>query len=106
MRAELRAKAVKLTANLRERARLARRNAELRWERASRATRQARAELLTIAATLAGWALVTWGVSSLTRGPVWRFSAGLLLLSTCGWEFLAHIAWRGFYQLTRRRPDA
>lgn len=62
-----------------------------------------RAELLTSAALLAGWALLTWGVALLTSPKVWPLSAGLLLLSLCGWRFLGAIAWAGLYTLTRGR---
>lgn len=60
-----------------------------------------RAELLTAAAFLVGWALVTWAVA-LYLGPIiWLISAGLLLISLGGWELLVLILRKGLYTLTR-----
>lgn len=67
-----------------------------------------RAELLTAAAVLAGWGLVTWGAAALTSWQAWPLSGGLLLLSLAGWRLLFTIARDGLYALTRppRSPDA
>jgi hypothetical protein len=66
-----------------------------------RATGRARAELLTAAALLAGWALITLGLAQLTTSKVWPLSAGILLLSLCGWRFLGVLFRDGLYRLTR-----
>lgn len=58
-------------------------------------------ELLTALAALLGWFLLTWVAASLISPWAWPASGGLLLLSICGWRFLAVIAWRGLYDLSR-----
>lgn len=63
---------------------------------------KARAELLTTAAIVGGWACLTWGIASLLVPQVWLISAGLALLSAAGWRFLAEIVWAGIYVLMRR----
>lgn len=60
-----------------------------------------RAEFLTAAAIVLGWALLTWGVADRTGPIAWRFSAAVLLLSLVGWRFLGTIVWEGLYKLTR-----
>jgi len=60
-----------------------------------------RAELLVSIALLAGWALLTWGVAELTTRYAWHISAGLLLLSLCGWRFLKTLVMRGLYVLSQ-----
>jgi hypothetical protein len=55
------------------------------------------AELLTAAAFLAGWLLVTWGVASLTVWQVWPVSLGLLLISAGGWKVLAQLVAHGLH---------
>jgi hypothetical protein len=59
------------------------------------------AELLTAAALLAGWLLITWGVASLVGWRAWPFSLGTLCLSCAGWRLLVTIARDGLYALTR-----
>lgn len=61
----------------------------------------ARAELAATAALLGGWASLTAGVAALTTPHVWPISIGLLLLSLCGWKFLATLVTHGLYVLTR-----
>lgn len=60
---------------------------------------KARAEILTASALLAGWALLTHGIALLTTPKVWPLSAGLLLLSLCGYRLLWAIASHGLYML-------
>jgi hypothetical protein len=61
-----------------------------------------RAEIATSAALVSGWAFLTSAVSHyVSAGVVWRVSAGLFLLSLCGWRLLAKIAGHGLYKLTR-----
>jgi hypothetical protein len=71
---------------------------------AFRAVVAARAELLTAIAILLGWAFLTSAIAVLARPDVvWRASAGLFLLSLCGWKFLYAILSNGLYKLTRKR---
>lgn len=65
------------------------------------AVNRVRAEILTTAAMLGGWALVTWGIALLTTWKAWPISAGLLLLSCGGWKLLWVIVSDGLYTLTR-----
>ncbi len=58
-------------------------------------------DLLQWAAILGGWALLTWGVSSLTAWQVWPISGGVLLLSVAGWGHLHVLFGRGLYALTQ-----
>jgi hypothetical protein len=75
--------------------------------RAAHALWRVRAELAVSAALLGGWAACTAGVAALTAPAAWPISAGLLLLSLCGWRFLGRIARDGLYVLTREdRPRA
>lgn len=61
-----------------------------------------RAEIATSVALVAGWACLTSAVSHyVSAGVVWRVSAGLFLLSLCGWRLLGKIAGHGLYKLTR-----
>jgi hypothetical protein len=60
-----------------------------------------RAELLTAAAFLAGWVLITWAIALYTSPRIWLVSGGLLLISLGGWEFLLTIMRKGLYSLTR-----
>lgn len=61
-----------------------------------------RGELAISIASVAGWACLTSAVSHLVRADVvWRVSAGLFLLSLCGWRLLGKIAGHGLYKLTR-----
>lgn len=62
-------------------------------------------ELLTAAAILGGWLLVTWALAGWWSWRVWPLSLGLLLLSAAGWKFIAQLAREGLYLLTRT-PDA
>lgn len=64
-----------------------------------------RAELLVTVALLGGWALLTWGVAELTTRFAWQISAGLFLLSCCGWKFLWTLVRRGLYVLTQDKDD-
>lgn len=65
--------------------------------------RSTRAELLTAAALLAGWLLITAGIASLTSPRAWTFSIGALCISLGGWRMLWQIATSGLYALTRRK---
>lgn len=58
-----------------------------------------RAELLQASAMLTGWALVTAGAAAVSSPVAWVFSAGLLLLSLCGWKFLYTLFRTGLYTL-------
>lgn len=60
-----------------------------------------RAELLTAAALLAGWLLITWWAAMLTSWRAWPLSLGLLLVSCAGWRLLFFTARDGLYALTR-----
>ena len=60
-----------------------------------------RAELSLSIALLAGWFLLTWGIVLLTTPKVWPLSAGVLLLSLCGWRLLWTVCSQGLYSLTR-----
>jgi hypothetical protein len=60
-----------------------------------------RAELLQALALLAGWLLVTFGLVELTTPKVWPLSIGLLLLSLCGWKWLASLFGHGLYTLVQ-----
>ena len=60
-----------------------------------------RDELLTAAAALLGWALLTWAGAQLWSPLAWAISGGLLLLSLAGWRLLAVVVWEGLYALTR-----
>lgn len=84
----------------------ARGNATLRFSRgAVEVIAGALAELLLVAALLGGWASLTVGVAAIPGARariVWPISIGLLLLSGCGWGFLARIAIVGIYARTRK----
>lgn len=71
------------------------------------ATLEFRAELLLTVAFLSGWLLLTQALVAMVPAhiPVWRLSAGLLLLSLCGWKFLGLYFWIGLYTATRKRRD-
>lgn len=72
------------------------------WARAtSEYIRLTRAELLTTAALLAGWACLTRAAARLVGPVAWDVSVGLFLLSLVGWRFLWTIASHGLYTLTR-----
>lgn len=53
-------------------------------------------------AIVAGWALVTYGLASLTVPEVWPLSGGLALLSLAGWGHLRQIVSLGLYTLSRK----
>lgn len=58
-------------------------------------------EILTTAALLGGWILITVAVVALTSPLAWLFSGGLLLLSLAGWKLLWALMMNGLYALTR-----
>ena len=64
-----------------------------------------RAEILTAACWLTGWALLTWavvaGISGAWATLVWRTSLALLLVSLGGWKPLKVWLTHGVYSLTR-----
>lgn len=64
-------------------------------------------ELAVTVAALSGWALVTAGVATLlphqASRALWLSSTGLLLVSLCGWRFVATIVTTGLYVLTRKQ---
>lgn len=60
-----------------------------------------RAELLTGAAIVSGWGLVTWGIADLTSTwQAWPLSAGVFLLGIAGWRLVARIMLDGLYVLS------
>lgn len=69
-----------------------------------RSTLEYRAELLVAVAFLAGWTLLTHAVAALlpARVPTWEISAGLLLVSLCGWKLVGFTFWIGLYKATRK----
>ncbi|HEX6940900.1 MAG TPA: hypothetical protein VF158_15895 [Longimicrobiales bacterium] len=81
--------------------RAARRTVAAAARRAWHGAVRLRAELLTSAAFVAGWAFLTWGVAELLVWQVWPLSAGLFFLGLGGWRLLATLVWRGLYDLTR-----
>lgn len=58
-------------------------------------------ETLFVAALLAGWVLLTWGLAALTTWKVWPLSGGVFFLSCCGWKVLATLARDGLYALSK-----
>lgn len=72
-----------------------------RAAQAGRAINARRAELLTSAAFVGGWLLITWGLAALLTPIIWRLSLGLLLISLGGIRLLSVFAWEGLYTLTR-----
>lgn len=66
-----------------------------------RGLRRYAGEILVSLGALAGWGLLTWGAVDLTAPVAWKLSAGLLLLSLCGWRFLGVLASQGLYTLSR-----
>lgn len=66
-----------------------------------RDTWAARAEILTASAIFGGWALITYGIATLTAPIAWAFSFGVLLLSLAGWRLLWRIVTRGLYLLSK-----
>jgi hypothetical protein len=65
------------------------------------------AEGLLSGAFLAGWALLTHAIAQLVpaRIPTWEISAGVLLLSLCGWKFLGLLCWIGLYKASASKGD-
>jgi hypothetical protein len=63
-------------------------------------------EILTTAALLGGWLLLTLGVVALTSPVAWLFSGGLLLLSLGGWKLAWALVTNGLYALTRPEKAA
>lgn len=58
------------------------------------------AELLTAAAMIAGWLLITLGIAArVAPAVVWPVSLGLLCCSLGGWQLLYTIARYGLYAL-------
>ena len=55
---------------------------------------------------LAGWALVTFGLASITVWQVWPISLGILFLSLVGWGHLRVLFGQGLYSLSRRPTKA
>jgi hypothetical protein len=68
---------------------------------AGRAIARIGAELLTGVALLVGWLLITAAIAQVVRGPVWKLSFGVLLLSAVGLKFLGRLMWVGLYTSTR-----
>lgn len=60
-------------------------------------------EALQAVSILAGWALMTFGIASLSTWQVWPISIGLLLFSLVGWGHLRFIFGKGIYTLSRNR---
>lgn len=58
-------------------------------------------ETLFVAALLAGWTLLTWGLAAIATWKVWPLSGGLFFLSCCGWKVLATLARDGLYALSK-----
>jgi hypothetical protein len=61
-------------------------------------------ELLTTAALLGGWTLITAAIAALTSPLAWLFSGGLLLISLGGWKLLWALASNGLYTLIKAKP--
>jgi hypothetical protein len=61
-------------------------------------------EILTTAALLGGWALITAAIAALTSPLAWLFSGGLLLISLGGWKLLWALASNGLYTLIKAKP--
>jgi hypothetical protein len=57
--------------------------------------------LLTAAAILVGWLLVTWALAGWWSWRVWPLSLGLLCLSAAGWKLILHVAREGLYLLAK-----
>lgn len=61
-------------------------------------------ELAVTVGAILGWALLTGGLAAVLpthAKALWLASAGMLLLSLCGWKFLWTIVTTGLYTLTR-----
>ena len=72
-----------------------------RLARLGATARRVAPETLLASAILLGWGLLTWGLIALAHvWQLWPLSAGLLVLSLCGWRLLAVIAWQGLYTLS------
>lgn len=71
--------------------------------RLGRWMRRYRASLLTGAAFVCGWALLTAGLASLTVAQVWPLSGGLFLLGLVGFGLIREIMTEGLYALARER---
>lgn len=66
-----------------------------------------RADLLTAAAFLAGWLLITAGIAELpSRRSVWLLSSGALSICLGGPRLLWSVLTTGLYALTRPEPPA
>lgn len=62
------------------------------------------AALLTAAAMLTGWLLLTIAIAGVARPRiVWPASLGLLCCSAAGWNLLARVVFFGLYDLTRTK---
>lgn len=62
-------------------------------------------DALQVLGIVGGWGLLTLGIARLTVPEVWPISAGLLLLSLCGWGFLRVLFLEGLYVLSRGRRE-
>ena len=63
----------------------------------------ATAESAATVALISGWALVTWGVASLTVWQAWPISSGLFLLGCFGFRLLVKVFGDGLYVLREPR---
>jgi hypothetical protein len=71
---------------------------------AQRKIRSVRGEIFVSVAGTVGWVFITASIAQVVRPDVvWRASAGIFLLSLCGWKLLYEIASSGLYILTRSR---
>lgn len=74
------------------------------WAQVRRVLAASWPEILTAAALLLGWGLLTWGIADLIRrSAVWPLSGGLLCITLFGWRLLLQIGRDGLYALTRRQ---
>lgn len=61
-----------------------------------------------VSVIIGGWAMLTWGVASLTVWQVWPISTGAFLLAIAGAEHLRLVFGKGLYALAMEpeEPDA
>lgn len=73
----------------------------VRIRAARRTFAKALPEIAVATAALGGWALVTAVVAHFLGFLAWVGSAGLLLLSLCGWLYLWKLITKGLYTLSQ-----
>lgn len=70
-----------------------------------RRVREILREWQTAVLALAGWALITSGIASLTSPVTWRLSAGVVLLAFVGLKPIRTVVTEGLDRLTRTESD-